>query len=119
MSEGTLKGLLKGAGYKGRHVPYGFCAAFSTIMIERAYRQWREGWTPRRQVARPSDNRPDAGAHSDWHVGIGNSLQPGAYMPRRRELAQEWADMLLADFWPAEKHLGKPIRYAATGAGRP
>jgi hypothetical protein len=32
-----------------------------------------------------------------------------AYMPRRRELAQEWADILLADMWPPAIHIGQPI----------
>jgi hypothetical protein len=41
-----------------------------------------------------------------------------AYMPRRRELAQEWADILLADMWPPAIHIGQPMRWVA-GAGRP
>jgi hypothetical protein len=42
-----------------------------------------------------------------------------AYMPRRRELAQEWADILLADMWPPAIHIGQPMRYGVAGAGRP
>lgn len=41
-----------------------------------------------------------------------------AYMPRRREIAEEWADLLLDGFVPPQGHLGQPMRYAATGAGR-
>ena len=57
------------------------------------------------------------------HVPQGTSGSEGAYnraayLPRRRELAQEWADLLLGGFWPSETHLGGPIRYAATGPGR-
>lgn len=42
-----------------------------------------------------------------------------AYMGRRRELAQEWADVLLGDFWGAEIFLGEPMRWASSGPGRP
>lgn len=41
-----------------------------------------------------------------------------AYMPRRREIAQEWADLLLEGFVLPQDHLGQPMRYAATGARR-
>jgi len=110
MSENTLNALLKRAGYGGIHVPHGFRAAFSTIMNEHV------------KTHGSADDR----AIIDLmlaHVPQGTSGSEGAYnraayMPRRRELAQEWGDMLLRDFWPAEVHLGKPIRYAATGPGR-
>lgn len=41
-----------------------------------------------------------------------------AYMPRRREIAEEWADLLVGGMWPPEIHLGQPIRYAFNGPGR-
>jgi integrase len=117
MSADTLRSLLIRAGYFQRHVPHGFRAAFSTYMNDRADREWRAagnvGASPDRSII-------------DLmlaHVPIGTSGSEGSYnradyLPRRRELAQEWADILLEGFCPAADHLGKPIRYAATGPGR-
>ncbi|WP_416463245.1 tyrosine-type recombinase/integrase [Sphingomonas sp. VDB2] len=110
ISENTLRALLIRAGYYQRHVPHGFRAAFSTIMNERA------------KLLKNPDDR----AVIDLmlaHVPQGTSGSEGSYnrasyMPRRRELAQEWADILVGDMWPPAIHLGQPIRYAATGTGR-
>ncbi|WP_257555105.1 integrase arm-type DNA-binding domain-containing protein [Sphingobium sp. CFD-2] len=118
MSENTLRALLIRAGYFQRHVPHGFRSAFSTIMNERVERQWREsghtGASPDRAII-------------DLmlaHIPQGTSESEGAYnraayMTRRRELACEWANILLADMWPPQVHIGQPIRWAATGPGRP
>lgn len=118
MSENTLRALLIRAGYFQRHVPHGFRSAFSTIMNERVERQWREsghtGASPDRAII-------------DLmlaHIPQGTSESEGAYnraayMARRRELACEWANILLADMWPPQVHIGQPIRWAATGPGRP
>jgi len=116
MSENTLRALLIRAGYGGRHVPHGFRAAFSTIMNERADRAWRatghSGASPDRAIidlmlAHVPGNK------------VEGAYNRASYMDRRRELAQEWADMLTADFWEPEVHLGQPIRYASNGTGRP
>src|SRR5690606_36752870 len=111
MSENTLRALLIRAGYGGIHVPHGFRAAFSTIMNERADRQWR--------AAGHKDISPDRAIIDLMlaHVPVNKvegAYNRAAYMERRSELAQEWADLLLADFWPPAIHLGQPIRYAAT-----
>lgn len=117
ISENTLRALLIRAGYHQRHVPHGFRAAFSTIMNERANVMWRD--------AGHKDASPDRAiidlmlAHLPHGMsGSETQYNRAAYMPRRRELAQEWADLLLKGFWPPEIHLGQPIRYAATGTGR-
>ncbi|WP_311269725.1 site-specific integrase, partial [Sphingobium sp. WCS2017Hpa-17] len=110
ISENTLRALLIRAGYYQRHVPHGFRAAFSTIMNERA------------KLLKNPDDR----AVIDLmlaHVPQGTSGSEGSYnrasyMPRRRELAQEWADILVGDMWPPAIHLGQPIRYAPNGPGR-
>lgn len=116
ISENTIRALLIRAGYHGRHVPHGFRAAFSTIMNERADRAWREqggnGASPDRPII-------DLMLAHVPHNKVESAYNRAAYMPRRRELAQEWADMLVGDMWPPEIHLGQPIRYAATGSGRP
>ncbi len=116
MSENTLRALLIRAGYHQRHVPHGFRSAFSTIMNERVERQWRSagnnGVSPDRAIidlmlAHVPENR------------VEKAYNRAAYMARRRELAQDWADILVADMWPPAMHIGEPMRWAATGPGRP
>ncbi len=108
MSENTLRQLLIRAGYYQRHVPHGFRAAFSTIMNERLKEQGR------------GDDRAVVDlmlAHVPSNK-VEGAYNRAAYMPRRREIAKEWADLLLNGFVPPHEHLGQPMRYAATGAGR-
>jgi integrase len=82
MSPSTLQRLLKNSGQKGKHVPHGWRAAFSTIM---------NGLHPNEQDRAVIDLML---AHKR-----GNKVEAvynrSAYMERRRELAQEWADLLL------------------------
>jgi integrase len=84
MSENAIGYLLNRAGYHGHHVPHGFRAAFSTIMNE-----WAE------RHGDPHDRKVIdlmlAHAPKDRVEGAYNRA---AYMPRRRELAVIWADML-------------------------
>lgn len=108
ISENTLRALLIRAGYHQRHVPHGFRAAFSTIMNERAKAAGRDG-------DRAVIDLMLAHVPKDKVEGAYNRA---AYMSRRRELAEEWAELVVIDFWPPEVHLGQPIRYAATGSGR-
>lgn len=110
MSEGTLRALLIRAGYGGRHVPHGFRAAFSTIMNERPLEQRQDN--DRAVIDLMLAHTPEQKSGSE------GSYNRAAYMPRRRELAQEWADLVLGDFWEPEVFIGQPIRYAATGPGR-
>jgi integrase len=118
MSENTLRALLIRAGYYQRHVPHGFRAAFSTIMNERADREWREAG---HKTASPDRAIIDLMlAHvPEGTSGSETAYNRAAYLPRRRELAQEWADIIMEGLCPAADHLGQPIRYAATGPGRP
>ena len=88
MSENTIGYMYARNGYSGRHVPHGWRATFSTIMNERAIQ----------------DRRPDDRAIIDAmlaHKPTGMSGSEMAYnralhMARRRELAEQWADMLIA-----------------------
>lgn len=99
MSENTLRAMLIRAGYYQRHVPHGFRAAFSTIMNE-----WAK-----------IHGRPDDRATIDLmlaHVPkdkVESAYNRAAFMPRRRELAQEWANQLMQGFVVAEAHLGKKM----------
>ena len=118
MSENTLRALLIRTGYYQRHVPHGFRSAFSTIMNERVERQWRDsghtGASPDRAIIDLMLAHVPQGVS-----GSEGDYNRAAYMARRRELACQWADILLADMWPPEIHMGQPIRFAANGPGRP
>ncbi|MDK4807309.1 MAG: integrase arm-type DNA-binding domain-containing protein [Novosphingobium aromaticivorans] len=116
MSENTLRALLIRAGYYQRHVPHGFRSAFSTIMNERVERAWREAGHATASPDRAIIDLMLAHVPANRVEGAYNRA---AYMPRRRELAQEWADILLADMWPPAIHIGQPMRYGVAGAGRP
>ena len=84
MSENAIGYLLNRAGYHGHHVPHGFRAAFSTIMNE-----WAE--RPGKEHDRKIIDLMLAHVPKEKVEGAYNRA---AYMPRRRELAQIWADML-------------------------
>ncbi len=100
ISENTLRALLIRAGYYQRHVPHGFRAAFSTIMNSRA----------------EALNRPNDRAIIDLmlaHVPpnkVESAYNRAAFMERRREIAQEWADMVMDGIPPAASLLGRPMR---------
>ncbi|GAB0118688.1 tyrosine-type recombinase/integrase [Acidisoma sp. 7E03] len=83
MSENAIGYLLNRAGYHSRHVPHGWRSAFSTIMNER-FRGDRE--IIDMMLAHGSDDPVEA------------AYNRSAYLDRRRELAQIWADLLLEGF---------------------
>ena len=104
MSENAIGYLLNRAGYHGHHVPHGFRAAFSTIMNEWAE---RHGKQHDRQII----DLMLAHAPKEKVEGAYNRA---AYMPRRRELAQIWADMLSDGLPEPAVLLDRPSK--ATGA---
>lgn len=84
ISDSTLSAHYRDAGFTGVHVPHGWRATFSTIMNERA------------AIAGRMDDRAIIDmmlAHMQG--GVEPIYNRAAYMPRRRELAQEWSDLLL------------------------
>jgi integrase len=102
ISENTLRALLIRAGFYQRHVPHGFRAAFSTIMNDRPDRQEGDRAVIDLMLAHvPKDK-------------VEGAYNRASYMPRRREIAQEWADMVTAGLEPPEAHVGRPIRWADT-----
>jgi integrase len=90
MSENAIGYLLNRAGYHGHHVPHGVRAAFSTIMNEWAERHGKEG--DRAIIDLMLAHVPKQ--------KVEGAYNRAAYMPRRRELAAVWADML-SDGLPA------------------
>ncbi|MGV7121260.1 tyrosine-type recombinase/integrase [Sphingopyxis sp. 550A] len=86
MSENAIGYLLNRAGYHGHHVPHGFRAAFSTIMNEWAERHGKD--TDRAIIDLMLAHIPKQMSNSE------GAYNRAAYMPRRRELATIWADML-------------------------
>ena len=98
ISDSTISKAYREAGFSGVHVPHGWRSTFSTIMNELA----------------AVENRVGDRAIIDLmlaHVpsGVEAAYNRAAYMPRRRELAQEWADMLTLDL-PAPATLLEGLR---------
>lgn len=111
ISENAVGYLYHRIGYKGRHVPHGWRSSFSTIMNERIERAMRShGALP--GMERYSLDRLIVDlmlAHKP--VGMSNeefTYNRAAYMERRREIAEEWAELLMEGAMPvAEVLLGK------------
>jgi integrase len=107
MSENALSYLYAREGYRGRHVPHGWRASFSTIM---------------NSVVERSSARADR-MHLDRlvidlmlaHTPAGMSptellYNRNAYPERRREIGVMWADMLMAGVGAAADLLSTPRR---------
>lgn len=95
MSENAMGYLLNRAGYQGHHVPHGFRASFSSIMNER----------------HPSDR--DLIDMMLGHVSkdrVESAYNRALHLPRRKELAQEWADLIMEGAAPALSLLDGPRR---------
>ena len=94
ISDSTLSCLYRRAGFAGQHVPHGWRATFSTVMNELAAKENRVG--DRAIIDLMLAHVPD---------GVEAAYNRAAYMPRRRELAQEWADLLMEGVPPASSLL--------------
>lgn len=91
ISDSTLSGHYLDAGLRGRHVPHGWRSSFSTIMNERAAIEDRE--RDRAIIDLMLAHVPE---------GVEAAYNRAAYMPRRRELACSWADMLMEGMAPPD-----------------
>jgi len=100
MSENTIGYMYARNGYSGRHVPHGWRATFSTIMNERAI-----------TAKRPDDRGIIDAMLAHRPKGLSGSemaYNRALHMPRRRELAQEWADILVTGLLsPADLMAGR------------
>jgi integrase len=99
LSENAVGYLYNRLGYKGRHVPHGWRSAFSTVMNSLAER------------SQPGSDRLIIDrliidlmlAHTPSGMSEAERLyNRAAYMERRRELAQSWADRIMAGLAPAD-----------------
>lgn len=99
ISDSTVSKLYREAGYQGRHVPHGWRSSFSTIMNELAMVE-----------NRPGDRVVIDIMLAHMQEGTEPIYNRAAYLPRRREIAQEWADMLLDGLPPPSALLTLPRR---------
>ena len=90
ISDSTLNKHYREANLRGRHVPHGWRASFSTIMNERAA-----------LAGNPGDREIIDLMLAHMQEGVEPIYNRAAYMPRRREIAQEWAAFLMAGLPPA------------------
>ena len=107
MSENALSYFYSREGYSRRHVPHGWRSSFSTIMngmVERANPGSDRASFDRLIIDLMLAHVP-TGASSDEMI-----YNRAAFMERRRELTQTWADMLLTDAAQAMRLLEGPRR---------
>ncbi|HZU64205.1 MAG TPA: integrase arm-type DNA-binding domain-containing protein [Novosphingobium sp.] len=90
ISDNTLSKLYRENGYAGRHVPHGWRATFSTIMNRIAA-----------EANRPSDREIIDLMLAHIAGGVEPIYNRYLYMPRRRQIACEWAAMLSNGLLPA------------------
>lgn len=100
LSENAIGYLYNRVGFHGRHVPHGWRSSFSTTMNALAVKQQRAGDDAviELMLAHVPANKVKA------------AYDRAGHMERRRELAQEWADMLIKDLIPANDIIGMPRR---------
>lgn len=110
MSENALSFIYKREGYKGRHVPHGWRASFSTIMngrVERAYTGLDRLVVERLIIDLMLAHLPTGVSATEL------IYNRGGYKERRRELASEWAELLMEGQLPAMALLDGPRRRPA------
>lgn len=97
ISDSTVSKLYRDNGFRDIHVPHGWRSSFSTIMNERAMAAENAG--DRIVIDVMLAHQQD---------GVEAKYNRAAYIPRRRQLAQLWADLLLEGFPPASELLTGP-----------
>ena len=107
ISENAIGYLYNREGYKGRHVPHGWRSSFSTIMNEQAERELGADvrlLADRLIIDLMLAHTPKGMSASELRYNR------AAYMPRRRELAQRWADLITEGAIPAAEIIESPRR---------
>ncbi len=108
MSDATLSKIYRSAGFTDVHVPHGWRATFSTVMNELAAIENRVG---------DRDIIDLMLAHVPSTVEAAYNRY--AYLPRRRELALEWAELLMKGACPAGDLLAARVRGRPKGPRHP
>lgn len=108
LSENAVGYLYNRLGYKGTHVPHGWRSAFSTLVNEHYVKQHAEA-DPRLIIERlivdlMLAHVPSGLSHTELRYNR------AAYMGRRREIAQMWADWLMVGQRSADELLVGPRR---------
>lgn len=107
ISENAIGYLYNREGYKGRHVPHGWRSSFSTIMNEQAERELGADvrlLADRLIIDLMLAHTPKGMSASELRYNR------AAYMPRRRELAQRWADLIMEGAISAAEIIESPRR---------
>jgi len=107
ISENAIGYLYNREGYKGRHVPHGWRSSFSTVMNEQAERELGADvrlLADRMIIDLMLAHTPKGMSASELRYNR------AAYMPRRRELAQCWADMIMEGAIAADEIIDSPRR---------
>lgn len=99
ISDSTLSKHYREAKLRDAHVPHGWRASFSTIMNERAAAAGRTG-----------DREIIDLMLAHVQGGVEPIYNRAAYMPRRRAIAQEWADLLMEGMAPPDALLPDVLR---------
>ena len=107
ISENAIGYLYNREGYKGRHVPHGWRSSFSTIMNELTERELGSDvrlLADRMIIDLMLAHTPPGMSASELRYNR------AAYMERRRELAQEWANMIMEGTIPVAEIIESPRR---------
>ncbi|RMB54753.1 site-specific recombinase XerD [Sphingomonas sp. PP-CE-3A-406] len=99
ISENAIGYFYNRLAVRARHVPHGWRSTFSTVMNERA-----------QTLNRPGDRAIIDLMLAHIPEGVEATYNRAAYLQRRTEIAQEWADLLLDGFAPAAQLLEGPRR---------
>ncbi|ANC86231.1 tyrosine-type recombinase/integrase [Sphingomonas sp. NIC1] len=97
LSENAVGYLYNREGWKGRHVPHGWRSSFSTIMnakVERSHPGAERLMIDRLVIDLMLAHTPSGMSHTEL------IYNRNAYMERRRELAEDWAAILLEEADP-------------------
>ena len=107
ISENAIGYLYNREGYKGRHVPHGWRSSFSTIMNELTERELGGDirlFADRMIIDLMLAHSPKGLSASELRYNR------AAFMPRRRELAERWASMIMVDALPMAEIIHSPRR---------
>ena len=107
ISENAIGYLYNREGYKGRHVPHGWRSSFSTIMNELTERELGDDirlFADRMIIDLMLAPSPAGLSASELRC------DRAAFMPRRRELAERWASMIMVEALPVDEIVHSPRR---------